>query len=291
MTLLMHLLPHHLLSRLMLYATRLRVVFLKNLFIDHFTRLYNIDLSQAVLENRDDYASFNAFFTRELKPELRPLETDPNAIVCPADGTISQFGKILAGELIQAKGKNFTLVNLLGLGQQDHKHFERGEFATIYLSPADCHRLYMPMDGTLTRMVHVPGRLFSVNQQSAETIPDLFARNERVIVYFQTSVGMMAFIMVGAIFVSSIETVWSGVVTPPSSQCIRSWNYPQHGEGSVTLKKGEEVGRFNMGSTVILLFEEDAMAWSKDAACGKTVQFNQLLGHVTNPSADFDSET
>lgn len=282
----MHILPHHFLSRIVLYLTRIRVVYLKNLFIDNFCRAYDIDLTQSVLEKRSEYPSFNAFFTRELKPALRPLETNPEAIVCPADGTVSQFGKILAGELIQAKGKNFTLVQLLGLGQQEHRHFERGEFATIYLSPADCHRLYMPLDGTLVRMVHVPGRLFSVNQQSAEAVPDLFARNERVIVYFQTSAGMMAFIMVGAIFVSSIETIWSGVVTPPSNQCIRSWDYPQSGEAAVTLKKGEEVGRFNMGSTVILLFEENAMSWADDTACGKTVQFNQRLGHISNPTSD-----
>lgn len=280
----MVMLPHHLLSRVMLFITRIQWKPFKNTFIASFSRLYNIELAQAVCEHRDDFACFNDFFTRELKPELRPLESSDTSIICPADGAISQFGAIRAGELIQAKGKHFTLNQLLGLGEPGYQQFNDGQFATIYLSPADCHRVFMPIDGVLTRMVHIPGRLFSVNQHSSESVDRLFARNERVVMCFQTAIGTMAFIMVGAIFVSSIETVWSGVVTPPTAKRIRSWDYPETGDGSVALKKGEELGRFNMGSTVILLFESANMAWASELANGDTVRYNQAIGHQTDGS-------
>lgn len=224
------------------------------------------------------YDCFNSFFTRTLKPGVRPMATEANAILCPADGAISQAGDIIDSSIIQAKGKSYTVTQLLGGDQQRAAPFVNGKFMTIYLSPRDYHRMHMPLAGRLKEMVHIPGRLFSVNGATTNCIPGLFARNERVAALFDTEAGPMALILVGAIFVSSIETVWHGVVTPPSVESIKEWQYP---DNPPTIKAGEEMGRFNMGSTIIVLFGQDQIDWHADFIAGKGVRLGQMIGKIT----------
>jgi phosphatidylserine decarboxylase len=244
--------------------------FLTNKIISH----YGVNMDEAVTQDLSEFKSFNEFFTRELKPEIRPLTTDIGAIASPADGVVSQSGPITQGDIFQAKGKSFTAAQLLGDEQLAEK-FNDGMFTTIYLSPKDYHRLHMPMTGTLREMIHIPGRLFSVNTATTNAVPRLFARNERVVAIFDTEIGQMALVLVGAIFVSSIETVWHGVVTPPTIKTIRTWKYENH---APTLKIGEEMGRFNMGSTIIVLFEKDKMTWNEDFTAEKAVNMGEKIG-------------
>ncbi|MES9971729.1 MAG: archaetidylserine decarboxylase, partial [Candidatus Thiodiazotropha sp.] len=210
----------------------------------------------------------------------RPVTQESHQIASPADGTLSQAGDIEAGFLFQAKGHDYSLLELLGGDLEMSRMFEDGNFATIYLSPRDYHRLHMPLGGSLKRMLHVPGRLFSVNETTCRQVPRLFARNERVICLFETEFGPMAMILVGAIFVSSIETVWAGTVTPVR-QRVSSWDYaPQTEPAAIDLDKGEEMGRFNMGSTVILLFPKDAVEWTEDLTSGSVVRMGQMIGET-----------
>jgi phosphatidylserine decarboxylase len=268
-------LPHHALSRVMHHLTRCENRAWKNAFINAIVRLYGVEMSEALEPNPQAYPSFNAFFTRALKPEARPLCPDADAVLCPADGAVSQIGSIGQGRIFQAKGKHFDVVELLGGDADRAEPFANGRFATVYLSPRDYHRLHMPLAGTLREMVHVPGRLFSVNAGTADNIPHLFARNERVATLFNTEAGPMALVLVGAIFVASIETVWEGVVTPPSASEPRSWVYPN---SPPKLAKGEEMGRFNMGSTIIVLFGEKAVSWEENLAAGDKVRMGGRLG-------------
>ncbi len=198
-----------------------------------------------------------------------------DAIICPVDGTVSQLGKIEGDQIFQAKGHHYSLASLLGNQEQWTHTFKDGSFATLYLSPRDYHRIHMPVSGKLLKMTHVPGRLFSVNPTTVNRVPNLFARNERVICLFETESGPMAMILVGAIFVASIDTVWHGTVTPPTHHEIQRWDYHTR---PVTLQEGEEMGRFNMGSTVILLFGKDAIAFNNELVHGNHVQMGQLLG-------------
>ncbi|MDH5377019.1 MAG: archaetidylserine decarboxylase [Gammaproteobacteria bacterium] len=273
-TLPQYFLPHHPLSRIMHKLTRSKVKWWKQLFIDQIVKSYGVDMSLAVRESTKDYDSFNEFFTRTLKPEARPVITDKNKLACPVDGAISQLGKIEDGDIFQAKGRSFTVQQLLACDEEICKRFEHGTFATIYLSPKDYHRIHIPVDGELEKMVHVPGRLFSVNPRTTRTVNGLFARNERVVTLFDTPVGSMALVMVGAIFVASIETVWAGEVTPPAGSQVRSWDYKNE---KISLKKGDELGRFNMGSTVILLFEKDRIKWSPELSANSPVIMGQYL--------------
>jgi len=223
------------------------------------------------------YSSFNNFFTRELNEDAREVCSDKKSIISPADGTISQLGKINSDLIFQAKGHAYSLTQLLGNREDLGKTFKSGEFNTIYLSPKDYHRVHMPVDGTLTEMIHVPGELFSVNPTTVENVPALFARNERVICLFDTNAGPMAMILVGAIFVGSIETVWHGEVTPPTSKEIRNWLYEDEEK---SFAKGEEMGRFNMGSTVILLHAENKTSWTKELKAGQTVRLGKAIGSI-----------
>jgi phosphatidylserine decarboxylase len=278
---LQYLLPHHLLSRLMHSIARVETKTVKDLLIRRAIAWYQVDMQEALESDPSYYRSFNEFFTRALRPEARPVTQQPNEIACPADGTLSQAGDIEAGYLFQAKGHDYSLFELLGGDLELTKLFEEGHFATIYLSPKDYHRLHMPLDGQLRKMVHVPGRLFSVNETTCQQVPRLFARNERVICLFDTSVGPMAMILVGAIFVSSIETVWSGTVTP-SRLRVSSWNYkPADEPAPIKLEKGEEMGRFNMGSTVILLLGKDSVEWLDDLSSGSPVKMGGAIGSMT----------
>lgn len=267
-------LPHHALSIMMSKLTHCTHPAWKNAMIRGISKVYGVNLAEAKYPDLDHYPSFNAFFTRELKDGVRPIAAASDAVACPADGAISQIGRIEDGKIFQAKGHHYTALELLGGDAERAKAFENGQFATIYLSPKDYHRLHMPLTGTLKEMVHVPGRLFSVNDTTVGTVPNLFARNERVVCLFDTAAGPMALILVGAIFVSSIETVWHGVVTPPSISEACSWQYDQH---PLQLDKGAEMGRFNMGSTIIVLFGKDQIDWLEQLSPGQPVKLGQAI--------------
>lgn len=271
-----YLLPHHFLSRIVYRATRWRTPWWKNALIQWFVRRYRVPMAEAAEPDPRAYACFNDFFTRALEPGARPLPDDPAALASPVDGTLSALGPITDGRLIQAKGRDFSLLELIGGDETDAAPFRGGSFATIYLSPRDYHRIHMPVAGRLQRSVYVPGRLFTVAPHAVRAVPRLFARNERLVALFDTDSGPLAVILVGALFVACIETVWEGVVTPPHRQRIRPRNF----DGGLTLARGDELGRFNMGSTVILLFGPDAVDWRADLAAGDAVRMGQALGDL-----------
>jgi len=270
-----YLMPGHLLSLGMLALTRIKQPAFKNRFIDWFAERFDIDMSQAAEPDLHAYPDFNSFFTRALRPGVRPLADGENRAACPVDGTVSQAGTIQDGRIFQAKGHDYSLTELLGGAEHSAEPFMGGQFSTIYLSPQDYHRIHMPLDGRLRSMTHVPGRLFSVSPATTRAIPRLFARNERVVALFDTDFGPMAVVLVGAVFVAGIETVWAGLVTPPAGRVVRTWHY--EGEQAVELKKGEELGRFNMGSTVIVLFGPEAVQWSQGLEPETTVLMGQEI--------------
>jgi phosphatidylserine decarboxylase len=269
-----HVLPQHALSRLVLRATRARAPWFKNWLIRGFLKLYRIDMTEAVQADPLRYASFNEFFTRALKPDVRVIARGTREIACPVDGVISEAGKIDGASLLQAKGRHYTLDELLA-SRAWAKHFEGGSFATIYLAPFNYHRVHMPLNGRLRETVYVPGRLFSVNAVTASLVPRLFARNERVLTWFDTEFGEFALILVGALNVGSIATVWAGDITPAPRR-VASTLPPQE----VSLEQGQELGRFNMGSTVILLFQRDRARWRDDLRAGATVRLGQSMGRL-----------
>ena len=271
-----YLLPQHALSRLMHHITRCKNRAFKNWFIQRFVDLYGVDMSEAREPDPTAYPHFNAFFTRPLKPDARPVCHDPDAVLCPADGAISQLGDISDDRVFQAKGKHFAVTQLLGGSESRALPFRNGKFATIYLSPRDYHRLHMPLTGTLREMIHVPGRLFSVNTATTNFVPGLFARNERVVAIFDTELGPMALVLVGAIFVASIETIWHGVVTPPTIPSPRVFSYSEAQRPALSM--GQEMGRFNMGSTIIVLFGPDAVRWDENLSASSTVRMGTCLG-------------
>ncbi|MGN0920373.1 MAG: archaetidylserine decarboxylase [Cellvibrio sp.] len=269
--------PQHGLSRLVGALAKSEVGFIKNTFIQWFVKRYNVDMSLAIEENPKVYKSFNDFFTRAIKPEARPIDQNSLSIVCPADGAISQLGDIIDGRIFQAKGQDYTSLELLGGDQSLADEFEGGKFATVYLSPRDYHRVHMPYGGKLRRMVSVPGELYSVNTTTAENIPRLFARNERAVAIFDTEIGPMAVVLVGAMIVAGIETVWDGEVAPFASREIADSNYPYQ---DIQLAKGDEMGRFKLGSTAIVLFAKDQVEWSKKYSAGTPTKMGQILGRV-----------
>lgn len=275
--LLQHLLPHHLLSRLMYHATRVRWPAFKNWQIRWVVRRYQVDMSLAQQPDITAYPHFNAFFTRAIKPEARPIAADPTAIACPVDGAVSQAGAITAGRLIQAKGHDYRLQTLVGGDPALAQLFEGGQFATLYLSPRDYHRIHMPLAGRLRQSVYVPGRLYSVDTATTAAVPDLFARNERLVTIFDTDAGSMAMILVGAVFVAGIETVWSGNY---GERMHRSAERRDHTADNIVLEKGIEMGRFNMGSTVILLFGADRTAWADTLTAGVPVRMGEAIGRL-----------
>ena len=271
-------LPQHALSGLMHRLTRITWRPFKNTLIRGFSRLYDIDLTEAASADPDAYPNFNAFFTRALRDGARPLAPGETVIASPVDGLIGQIGAIQGTSLIQAKGRSFSLLELLGGDAALTETFAGGNYAVIYLSPRDYHRIHMPLAGALLRTGYIPGRLFSVNEATVRAVPNLYARNERLITVFDTGAGPMAVILVGAIFVGSMQTVWSGVVTPPYRQ-VPEWH--RFGEDSVRLARGAELGRFNMGSTVILLLPAGRTAWDAGAQAGAFMRMGQALGRVT----------
>lgn len=275
-----YLLPQRLLTRLTYRLTRMQTPWLKDRLIRWFAGHYQVRLAEALEPDLRAYPDFNAFFTRALKPGVRPIAPGDRVACCPVDGMISQIGKAEADTLLQAKGRNFSLTALLGGDPERARPFQGGSFITLYLSPRDYHRIHLPLAGRLREMVHIPGTLFSVSPLTTRMIPELFARNERVVTLFDTPAGPMALVLVGAINVASIETVWAGAITPPLGTSISYWSYPANGEDAVRLDKGAELGRFNMGSTVILLFGPNALRWGAELRAGTTVKMGQRLGKV-----------
>jgi len=275
------LLPHHPLSRLMQSITRIRLPLFKNIFIRIFIRLYKVDMSEAVQPEPEHYPHFNGFFTRELHPEARPVINSVNSVACPVDGTVSQAGPIRNGQIFQAKGFDYSPTNLLGGAADMAGLFNNGNFATLYLSPRDYHRIHMPLNGQLQETIYVPGRLFSVNRRTTHHLPNLFARNERLVTLFDTEAGPMALVLVGALFVSGIETVWGGTITRPHAMPQRQ-RFRQGIETPVMLERGQEMGRFNMGSTVIALFNQH-VTMADSLKADTPVRMGQLLGHLNQP--------
>ena len=276
--------PKHLLSRGMYALMRQRNTFLKNLSIRIFLRHYQVNMSEAVQPDPLAYESFNAFFTRALKPDTRPIDTSAGSIVSPVDGTVSQCGLIEGDALIQAKGHSYSLLALLGGDRQLAQRYQGGHFACIYLAPYNYHRMHMPVTGIVQDTLYVPGELFSVNAATARAVPGLFARNERVICNFvNDTCGQFAMVFVGALFVGSIETMWAGEINPPPRRRGASLRIHQ-GVGQ-TLTQGTEAGRFNMGSTVILLFEPNSMTWHSDIKAGAVVRMGEAIGHTVSAAS------
>jgi phosphatidylserine decarboxylase len=265
-------LPHRLLSRMMFYLMRSQWGWVKNTLIQQIAKRYRVDMSDALEPDLAAYPSFNAFFTRALKPGARPIAAGANALICPADGAISQAGNISEGRILQAKGMDYSCGELLG-DEALAEGFSEGSFATVYLSPRDYHRVHMPVSGKLIRTLHVPGRLFSVATWTAESIPRLFARNERLVCVFDTDQGQVALVLVGAIFVSSMDTVWSGTVTPPYAPRI----IDQAINDGPTFAAGAEMGRFNMGSTAIIVTQK-RVQFDADIAAQLPVKMGRALG-------------
>jgi phosphatidylserine decarboxylase len=280
LTNLLRILPQHALSGLMYRATRITWKPFKNVLIQEVVNRYAVDMFEAENPRPTSYASFNAFFTRSLKPDARPIATEAEAVASPADGKINQADYIRHGRLLQAKGHDFSLLQLLGGSYDLSSAFAEGSYTTIYLSPRDYHRVHMPVTGRLREMIFVPGTLFSVSEATTHLVPGLFARNERLICIFDTAVGPMAVILVGAIFVGSMETVWAGEVRGPANEPT-TWIYT--GDQRIILKKGEEMGRFNMGSTVITLFGRDRVSWDPALQPGVRVRMGQKIGRLRLP--------
>jgi phosphatidylserine decarboxylase len=271
-----YVLPQHFLSRIVYALMRCEITWVKNLLIALITRIAGINVNEAVSPDPADYASFNAWFTRELKPGARTFDPDPQAFLSPCDGRISETGPLLKNRILQAKGKDYSLQDLLA-NDPVCQQLDDGYFSTIYLSPRDYHRIHMPLSGQLQRMIHVPGRLFSVAPYTVRQVPRLFARNERVICIFETDSGPLVMVLVGAMLVSSTETVWAGEVTPTKNKDVTVTDYSKQ---DISLTKGDEMGRFNMGSTVILLMPPKTVNSLISLAAGDPVKVGQRLASL-----------
>jgi phosphatidylserine decarboxylase len=243
-----------------------------------FVKKYQVNMAEALNPDIASYATFNDFFTRALKPDARPLSAAE--LICPVDGAISQFGDIKEDQIFQAKGHSYSTTAMVGGDSTLAAQFQNGSFATLYLSPKDYHRIHMPCDGTLTRMIYVPGDLFSVNPTTARGVPGLFARNERVVCVFDTAQGPFALVLVGATIVGSMATVWHGQINPPRSANVREWRYDDE---LISLKQGDEMGRFMLGSTVVMLFPESrskTLAFNPAWAAGGAIQLGQAMCQI-----------
>ncbi len=271
---LQHIVPHHLLSRLtgMLADSEIKAV--KDFLIKQFINQFDVDMSEAENPDPTSYKSFNQFFVRPLKEGVRPIDENEDAFCSPADGAVSEFGEIKNDRLIQAKGYSYDLLSLVGDDSAIAEPFSGGNFATIYLSPRDYHRVHMPFEGKLVATRYIPGKLFSVNDVTANSVPYLFARNERLVCLFETDKGPMAMILVGAMIVAGIETVWSGQVTP-LSKIATTTRFDQ----DVELEKGQEMGRFKLGSTVIILSPKDQFTFD-DLNVGQKLRMGEAIARV-----------
>ncbi|ANI30683.1 phosphatidylserine decarboxylase [Yersinia entomophaga] len=282
---LQYLLPKQGLTRLAGWGADKKGGWLTQLVIKGFARFYNVDMKEAQNPEFTAYATFNEFFVRPLRPDARPVVAEDNALAQPADGAVSQLGAIREDQILQAKGHNYTLEALLAGNYLLAEEFKNGTFITTYLAPRDYHRVHMPCDGVLREMIYVPGDLFSVNPLTAANVPNLFARNERVICIFDTAFGPMAQILVGATIVGSIETVWAGTTNTTREGVIRRWTYPQAGEeGAIALEKGQEMGRFKLGSTVINLFASGKVYLAPQLNSGSITRMGELLAEAVPPT-------
>lgn len=270
-----YLLPKQLLTRFAGWVAGARWGRFTTGLIGRFVAKYGVDMAEAANPDVGAYACFNDFFTRALKPGARPLASA--TWICPVDGAISQFGPIKGQQIFQAKGHDYTATALLGGDAALAAEFRNGSFATLYLSPRDYHRIHMPASGRLLRMVHVPGELFSVNPATARGVPGLFARNERVVCVFEGEHGLFAMVLVGATIVGSMATVWHGVVNPPRPDRVRDWSYADQ---AIVLRQGEEMGRFLLGSTVVMLMPEQAggpLTFNPDWAPGRSIRLGEVM--------------
>nr|WP_193569119.1 archaetidylserine decarboxylase [Serratia fonticola] len=283
-------LPKLALTRLAGWGADKKAGWLTKLVVKAFARYYRVQMQEAQNPDLASYATFNEFFVRPLRDGARPIVAEPQVLALPADGAISQLGAIRDDQIFQAKGHNYTLEALLAGNYLLAEPFRNGLFATTYLAPSDYHRVHMPCDGVLREMIYVPGDLFSVNPLTAANVPNLFARNERVICVFDTAFGPMVQILVGATIVGSIETVWAGTVTPPREGIIRRWTYPAEGmEGAIHLVKGEEMGRFKLGSTVINLFTPGSVQFAPHLNNGTITRMGQAFAEAAAaPEATFE---
>lgn len=270
-----YLLPKHALTRLAGLLAGAKLGGLTTLMIEQFVKHYQVNTKE-MMGKIKDYKTFNAFFSRPLIPSARPINYNADAVTYPVDGKISQFGKIEDKFLFQAKNHYYTTEVLLA-DAKEAAAFQNGDFITIYLSPKDYHRVHIPFDGTLDKMIHVPGDLFSVNPFNAKHIPELFARNERVVCYFNTSIGRMAVVFVGATIVRSIATAWAGTVAPNKNKDISIYEYAAR---NLSFPKGSEIGKFFMGSTVICLFEKDKIDFNKDMQSGQPTRMGMQMAKI-----------
>jgi len=278
---LQYLVPQHRLSRLAGWLASRRSAFVRLPFIFLFARIFRVDLSEARIQDYRQFKHFNDFFTRQLRDGCRPLAGDDNTVVSPVDGTVSQVGSICAGRLLQAKGIDYSVTALLGGDEQDARTYQAGHFVTLYLSPRDYHRVHMPIAGKLLKTVYVPGELFSVNRRTTSLVPGLFTRNERLVCFFTTPAGPMAMVLVGAMIVAGIETVWAGLACPGDrSPQRRDYNKLT---SQVKLKRGAEMGRFRLGSTVILLFGPEAISFSDTLQAEAPVRLGEAIATLDAP--------
>ena len=271
-------LPHHLIAAAMYRASQWRWPLWKNFAIRWFVRRYQVDLQEALVTSPEEFACFGDFFTRALAPGRRPMPEQLSVVVSPVDGRISQSGLVRDGLLLQAKGVEYPLQALLGGDDELANRFSGGQFMTIYLSPRDYHRVHMPLSGRLRGMTYVPGRMFSVNDASTAMVPGLFTRNERVVAWFDTVIGPVAMVLVGAMCVSAIEMSWFGRITVDRRSGLCRWTYPGEGEGAVALSRGDEAGRFGMGSTVILILPPGRVELDPELIAGRAVRLGEQLG-------------
>lgn len=274
---LQRMLPKHGLSRVIAKLAESKRPWLKNKLISAAIKAFDINMAEAATEDLDAYANFNAFFTRELKAGVRPIDTSKTSLISPADGAISQAGQISKNRILQAKGIDYSVSRLVGNSTQALT-YENGSFATIYLSPKDYHRVHMPISGKLLSSRYIPGELFSVNDQTAQALPGLFARNERLVCEFEsTECGHFSLIFVGAMLVAGIETIWSGF-EQPGPGAVRETDYS---EDTFHFAKGDEIGRFKFGSTVILLFPQQSIEWSDNIKPSATVKMGEKIAEKT----------
>jgi phosphatidylserine decarboxylase len=272
--------PKHAISRLVGKLAAAKMGWLTTKLIDIFINAYGINMNEAKLKKASDFETFNDFFTRELENGARTINSNSETLCYPVDGAISQQGDIIEGKLIQAKGFDYSLKSLLGGDERTAAPFQKGKFSCIYLAPKDYHRIHMPMAATLREMIYIPGELFSVNPLTAKNVPDLFSRNERVVTIFDTEHGALAMVLVGATIVASIETAWAGTITPPAGSAIFRWQYPAKGVDAITFEKGEEMGRFKLGSTVVSTFAPNMIEFIPEAGPQTVTRLGELYANI-----------
>jgi len=276
-----YIIPNGLLSKITYRLMHARHFPFRDSFMAYMIRRHSVNVSEALepdYTDRSIHPTINSFFVRALKPSVRPVVEGTDQVCSPADGTVSQIGAISNGRVIQAKGHSYSVKELLGGSEERAQLFNSGKFTTIYLSPSDYHRVHIPFSGKLKEMIHVPGKLLSVAPFLIDSVENLFARNERVVSIFDTEIGPMAVVLVGAINVGSIETVWAGEITPPRGKKITETTYSD--EKAISLEKGDELGRFNMGSTVIVLFATDKLQWTANLNSNDKVKMGQSIARI-----------